>query len=319
MIRWFPPFAAACLALSGCDTAPHALTTERLTQEKMEQLAAAPIAHVRRGDMAAAEATIAAAVRRIRAARGPSSTEEHDLVMAFAVGLHMEGKTAESLAWMRMAVAAAERAFGPQHPETALALHSYADLLDTPRDGVPPPQAMAVMEQALAIRRAALPPDHPELPAAIDSLARMNIRAAMITKNRSNFARGEVLVRELGAYDEGRGDERHFSLAMRRRELAKLYAVTGRADALLMLIEEEERRSAREASVAALLWRRTAELIAAHKPGGKLRPRGGCIEALEFLWGEELRLLEQAGKRREVAAIRGRECTHTRDGPPPVI
>jgi hypothetical protein len=319
MIRWFPPLAAALLALSGCDTAPHALTTERLTQEKMEQLAAAPMAHVRRGDMAAAEAMIAAAVRRIRAARGPSSTEEHDLVMAFAVGLYMEGKTAESLAWMRMAVAAAQRAFGPQHPETALALHSYADLLDTPRDGVPPPQAMAVMEQALAIRRAALPPDHPELPAAIDSLARMNIRAAMITKDRRHAARAEALVGELGTYEGELADGTHVSLPMLRSELAMLYAASGRADALLGLIEEDERRNAREASVASLIWRRTAELITAHTPGGRVRPRGGCIEALGILWGEELRMLEQAGKRREAAAIRARECAHTRNVSPPAI
>jgi hypothetical protein len=112
--------------LPGCDKAPAALTTDRLPNEKLAAMVAGPIGLVRRGDFLAGEAALAASIERTRAARGPRSVEEHDLLIGFAIGLHEMERRAESLAYMRQAIGAAKLAFGPRHPETAVALHSYA-------------------------------------------------------------------------------------------------------------------------------------------------------------------------------------------------
>ncbi|HEV2746265.1 MAG TPA: tetratricopeptide repeat protein [Allosphingosinicella sp.] len=170
--------AMALAALAGLCTQVPPETKDRLSPDKMERLVAGPMAAVREDGLAAGDAVF----ERLRAAEaarsGPAGVGVADLLTAYAVELYGEWVSTEDRALLQAsrdrllaAITAYRAAFGPDHPEVAVALHSFADVDIPLNDGRATPQAEAALREALRIRRAALGPRHPETRAAEDRLA----------------------------------------------------------------------------------------------------------------------------------------------------
>jgi hypothetical protein len=109
---------------------------------------------------------------------GADSVQVADLLTAFGVGLFSQGfdddnraESDASLKYLREAVPHYRKAFGPEHPEVAVALHSLADA-EISLKGRLTPAAEAALTEALQIRRAALGPNDPETRATARRLAR---------------------------------------------------------------------------------------------------------------------------------------------------
>jgi hypothetical protein len=159
-------------------------TKDRLSPEAMARLVEQPMAALRERGLAAGDASF----ERLRAAEqarsGPASVRVADLLMGYGVELHYEWVGSRDRALLRAArervdsaVGAYRAAFGPDHPEVALALHSFADL-DTLFHGRATPAARAALGEALRIRRAALGPDNIETRATEDRLAELDAEGA---------------------------------------------------------------------------------------------------------------------------------------------
>jgi hypothetical protein len=300
------------LALAGCEPAPASLTTDRLSQDRMAALVAGPMASVRAGDLARAEAELAAMIARARPRAGGHSIAEFDLLTAFSIGLVIQEQREPAGAYMARALDVGRRVFGPRHPETAVAAHSYAHIIDPTAAAPPPPKAVALMEEALSIRRETLGPRNVETLATIGEVASMKTRL-VAGGDRTAAQRAEALLLELLplAEAEEQGLDRKLPPPETlRRHLATVYASTGRATDLMRLIEEGERQDPLPPSnslwgVIDLFYRETRELVQRQKPGGD------CILYLDMFWGEQIDLLEKNGQAQAAEAIRRREC------PPP--
>ena len=153
-------------------------TADRLASDVMERLVAGPMAAVRKQGLAAGEARF----DRLRAAEavrsGRSSAAVADLVMAFGVELYREWIETGDDALLQAArdrihesIAAYRAAFGPRHPEVAVALHSFAAADIQLHQGEATPQAKAALTEALEIRWARLGPRNHETVATQQELA----------------------------------------------------------------------------------------------------------------------------------------------------
>jgi hypothetical protein len=162
-------------------------TKDRLPVARMEELVAAPMALVRQGDRPAADAAFRAELARA-AARDPSHREEADLLTAYGVLLYTEGMEdprrdsarRDAVPWLRQAVAAARAAWGPGHPETALALQDLGDVLRGLDPDHVPEEAELAIADAYAIRRAALGEED------------LETQASLLALHQVRRARGEV-------------------------------------------------------------------------------------------------------------------------------
>jgi tetratricopeptide (TPR) repeat protein len=69
--------------------------------------------------------------------------------------------------YFERALAIAEKALGPNHPDTAISLNNLGGLLQGQGDL---PGARPYVERALAIREKALGPDHPDMARSLNNL-----------------------------------------------------------------------------------------------------------------------------------------------------
>jgi hypothetical protein len=173
-------FLAAVYAFEHIPFPPPPETKDRVPPDRMEQLVGAPMALVRQGKRSAADALFRAQLARA-AATDPSHRDEADLLTAYGVLLYTEGlqDTAQdelrraAIPWLRQAVAATRAAWGPRHPETALALQDLGDALR----GLDPDHIPAEAEQAIAaayaIRLATLGAEDRETKASLQALGQV--------------------------------------------------------------------------------------------------------------------------------------------------
>jgi hypothetical protein len=144
-------------------------TKDRLSHESMEELVAGPIATLRSSGLDAAaksfDQLVAAAVKK----HGKGSVQEADLLMSFAVVLYEASTERDddklkraSLSYLGRTISASRAAFGPRHPEVAVALHSYADVALALGDETLKPKAVEALEEALSIRAEKLGSDNIE-------------------------------------------------------------------------------------------------------------------------------------------------------------
>jgi hypothetical protein len=145
-------------------------TKDRVTNEELKALVAEPLALAADGHVAQSDAGIRALVAD---ARGRADTvRAADLLMGYAVGLYRDpGTRRAAVPWLAQAAAAAEAAWGPAHPETALALQTYADGARRIDRDAPPPEAERALRQVLAIRVQALGADNGETVMTMRTLA----------------------------------------------------------------------------------------------------------------------------------------------------
>ncbi|HEY1607264.1 MAG TPA: tetratricopeptide repeat protein [Allosphingosinicella sp.] len=170
--------ALVAAALAGCQKhIPE--TKDRLTPMAMEQMVEEPIAAVRNQGLASGQAKFEQLLVADEQRYGRDSVQVADLLTAFGVELYSLGfendnqaDSQASLNYLREAIPHYRKAFGPEHPEVAVALHSFADADINLNGGRLTPQAEGALEEALRIRRAALGPDNPETRATEARLAR---------------------------------------------------------------------------------------------------------------------------------------------------
>jgi hypothetical protein len=141
---------------------------DRLTNEDMGLLVRAPLRLIEAGDVAGGQRLFERSIAIAQARHGRNALEAADLLMSFGAMLYrldveqVPRKTALATVYLRRAVPAYRAALGPDHPDVATALNTYADILrlDTPDD--PPAEAERALDEAYRIRLASRGPHHAE-------------------------------------------------------------------------------------------------------------------------------------------------------------
>lgn len=179
------------------------LTKDRLSTEQLEAMVAESLAKVDAGDLAGGQHAFEVMLARA------SADEASDLLTAFGVGLYNRSKLdapdvpAEqskaaadllraAVPYLQRAIPAAIGRFGPDHPEVALALTSYADLRWLADGNNPDASVDRALTEALRIRLAALGPANTE---TLDG----HMRLATLKALPSRTGRNPIRVAEAAA------------------------------------------------------------------------------------------------------------------------
>jgi len=178
-VRRMSVAAVAALVSAGCPAAAAAQwgvqaeapeTKDRVSPEALDALVKGPMAAVRKSGLEAGQAAFAALLAK--AAKG--SVRRADLLTGFGVALYMEGSDRgdeamerAALPYIEQAIPAYKAAFGPRHPEVAVALNSYATLATNLGDPKLRPAVEAALVEALSIRTGKLGPDNAETRATV--------------------------------------------------------------------------------------------------------------------------------------------------------
>ncbi|MEA3032099.1 MAG: hypothetical protein QOH86_115, partial [Sphingomonadales bacterium] len=211
---------------------------------------------------------------------------------AYGVALYNEGEESDTgdtrsaaIPWLEQAVAATRSAWGPAHPETALALQNLADVIREVHPEAPGAAAEAALREAYRIRVATLGPGNVETLYTLKSLGDVlsaGPEAASPEAGRAAEA-AEAYRRVIGVRPAVRDANAAEVKVIARLALARLLARSGRpADAA---------REASEAEQAALSWRGRsagramlcrAYAIGAWKVAEALEANGAAAEALRM-------------------------------------
>lgn len=154
-------------------------TKDRLSPEVLEQLVEEPLDELRANGFPAGQAKFEQLRRMNEALHGPKSARVADLLMAFGVQLYMESYGASderamllaSRDYLKAAIPAYRAAFGENHPEVAVALHSFADVEVVVNNDRLTREAEAALEEALRIRSEGLGPENHETLATKERLS----------------------------------------------------------------------------------------------------------------------------------------------------
>lgn len=146
-------------------------TKDRLPRDRMAELVAGPMAVLECQGLAQARLAFDESLAATVAEHGPESVERADLITSFAVMLYespVEEAYGASLEYLQQSIIASREAFGSIHPETALALHSYAIAAVEQGDAR---AAQTALNEAYSIRVDTLGHDDRETVAALSVLA----------------------------------------------------------------------------------------------------------------------------------------------------
>lgn len=166
---------------------PVELTKDRLSPERMKGLVGTPFAIVAGGDLAGGQAAFEQQLVELGARYGNDSVAVADALSSFGVTLFSDGDDNAkhaSVVYLHRAVIVMRAAVGPQHPEVALLLNDYADVMEildlSPTSG----DSIAALREAHAIRLVALGPGNPETLSTAISLAAALSRPQRIDATR---------------------------------------------------------------------------------------------------------------------------------------
>ncbi|HEX6742531.1 MAG TPA: tetratricopeptide repeat protein [Sphingomicrobium sp.] len=228
--------AALALVTAACadQVKPVPETKDRLPDAKMERLAAQPMAVVRSEGVAAGKAAFERLLADTRMRKGPRSVEAADLLTAFAVELYLENPEPGSAEYeaareyLKDAVPAYVAAFGPNHPEVALALNTRADIERKQSPDDPSPLVDSLLQQALRIRMKSLGPSNAETAANLAQLASISALPKRLERDPNGLATADSYYRRAitAAVPGPEGDERSNKAALELR-LAELHARSG--------------------------------------------------------------------------------------------
>lgn len=256
------------------EPAPTNYTKDRLTSERMQELAAPPMKLARRGDIDGATASFARVKARTAAERGGNSLELADLLTSFGIGLYLYGLESDddryrmaSLPYLHEAIEAYKAALGPRHPEVAVAQYSYADAVQETKAPVPPGQIEAILLDALDIRVATLGEANSETRDTMAGLGDHYASRAKASGDRNALEAEKYYRRGLAVAQRGSSDVPSRSVPEFHIDLAKLYA-----------LDLSPERSLKEAKLA------EAAAIGLSEPGQCLLynvKRGQLADALE--------------------------------------
>ena len=137
-------------------------TKDRLPPGAMARMVEGPMSAVRERGLAGGDAGFERLLATEETRSGSNKVKIADLHMAYGLGLYdVWSKTDDQLMLqasrdrIRDSIPLYRAAFGPAHPEVALALHTFADV-DIELNGDVSPHAEVALWEALRIRRAAL-------------------------------------------------------------------------------------------------------------------------------------------------------------------
>jgi len=210
-------------------------TRDRVPEEALAALTAGPTRLIAKGRIAEAERMFEALLRRQRP--GTAAVADHLTSFGLAFfGAEDEALRARSIPYFRRAVEAARSAFGPAHPEFALALTTLADAQFELQPDDPPAEADAALGEAHRIRVAALGPRNIETLATLLKMAQIAGLPARTRGDPARIAAAATLYRQaLATSDNRRGsaysyDYNDFSILL---DLAFTYARNADANAAL--------------------------------------------------------------------------------------
>jgi len=159
------------------------VTKDRLSPERMDALVAGPMAVLKTSGLDAAQKAFEALVADTVRKHGKGTVREADLLTAFGVALDLEGINRDdqqleraAAPYIERAIPAYRAAFGPRHPEVALALNSYATLIHNFHDKALDAKAEAALVEAISIRIEKLGPENSETKTAQAELAMLRDR-----------------------------------------------------------------------------------------------------------------------------------------------
>ncbi len=199
--------APVMVAGQGGEAAPPKQTRDRLPNDRMEDLVARPMAILERQGITAGKADFERLLAAARARHGARSVRVADLLESFGVRLYALGSAREdrhlmeaSLLYLQAAIPAYRAAFGTAHPEVAVALNSYADVLQLLHEDDPPQSADDALEEAYRIRLAALGPSNIETLATLRYLATIRGLPSRTQGDRGRIEAAAALFRQLVAH-----------------------------------------------------------------------------------------------------------------------
>lgn len=225
---------------------PISQTSDRLDSERQEALIGESGTLLDRGDLPGAEAAFGVLLRRAVNKSGPQSVEVADLYSSFAVRLAQGSHDNEALTYFRKAISASEKAFGPDHPETALIWNDLGLTLSAAHGLAGRAEAEAALKEAYRIRLKSLGARNAETAFTLSYLARLYApRTTGRTPKLSNAdlaIAGDYLWRAVSTYPDppaGRRDD----LDMLSRDGMELFIANGRPreaiDIMLRLIASD--------------------------------------------------------------------------------
>jgi hypothetical protein len=232
MVRIVPLIAALAAASAACGSAKPTYTKDRLSNERMAEMVAAPLARAEAGDLAGAQREFEAQLAR----SGPQ--EAPDLLTGFGLGLYIHGLENDSPPLMRSALPYLERAipatatrFGAGHPEMALALTTYADALRklSPQD--PPRSADDAYARAYRIRARTLGRSNAETLYSLLRLAQVRGLPARTGGDPARIEQAAALFRAVIRGREANPDQPEYEPAENARfALIEMYVANGQMD-----------------------------------------------------------------------------------------
>jgi hypothetical protein len=225
--------SAASIGSVTVDT-QQAETKDRLTPEKLEQLVKEPIAVTETHGIQAGKKSFAKLLGEAKQRHGAGSIEVADLLTAFGVQLYTAGIISEdatlkraSLEYLEAAVAAYRSAFGSDHPEVAVALHSYANAQLGVYKEQPPASASRALEEVYRIRLKTFGSSNAETRAIRLELAALEGHPWRVKQDPSNLQRSNQLFEDLIAISPVGPAARDTSAPAIRLALARMYAKNG--------------------------------------------------------------------------------------------
>jgi|GEM_PF-2148717 len=236
-------------------------TKDRLSEARMAELVAGPMALVRNGSGDAAERAFEDIVQAAARRHGNGSVDVADRLTAFGVLLYTEGLRSpddelrrRSLPYLQRAVQAYRAAFGPSHPEVALALNSYADVHTALNPDDPPPAAEAALEEAYNIRVSSLGHANHETLSSLLRLAELRSLPSRTRGDPAKIAAAAAMFRGgILHLRSGSGQSRDERPATWYFGLARLYARHRQLSNALGIVEEAERDLQGDAHCVALV------------------------------------------------------------------
>jgi len=157
----------------GAFDASSAPTKSRLSDAQFADLTAQPAAELQAGDIEKAKADFEVLLQSREGPDHESQVRYGDTLESFGVAMFMADQKEASLAYLERGISAFRRAFGPRHPEVAVALNSWADAAKEISPESPPTGTDEAYEEAYEIRLASLGPSDPETLSNLVELANL--------------------------------------------------------------------------------------------------------------------------------------------------
>ena len=210
-------------------------TKDRMSPDQYQPLLAIPLDEFSRGELASSQEHFEIILKSQQARFGANSVEVADTISAFGVLIYNQCRDAGrlkdasgALPYLRRAIDVYRLAFGPSHPEVAVALNDYADVERVLMPDDPPSDVDASLQEAFRIRFNALGPADPETVATMGYIAevmglpsRTGGDETKIQAAASMF--GEAIRLSTNASQPGRPDEAWLGI-----QLAKMYLKNNR-------------------------------------------------------------------------------------------